>query len=177
MPDDPNSQQTPPAVKPPETFSAQYVAELRAENERLRKENSDVQKTVEDHKKLIDDGKKAAKDAVDAETVKWKTQIKHDRITSELVREGFASENMAALVAGKLASEAKIDWDEKGGLSNLKEGIEAFKKAEPSLFLAQGATTRSPAVPGQAPAAPRDMRNAKPEEVNARLRELGVRSL
>ena len=61
MPDEPNSnnQGTDNSSKKPETFSAQYVAELRAENERLWKSALEVQAQGDEIKKALEDAKKA----------------------------------------------------------------------------------------------------------------------
>ena len=153
MPDEPNSnnQGTDNSSKKPETFSAQYVAELRAENERLRKSALEVQAQGDEIKKALEDAKKASKEAVEAERNTFRQKLMLREIQSALVSEGFLDKDIASLLAPKVAEEAKLSMDEKESVVGLKEAIDGLKKNKPELFRSMQST--SPAATGAKPAA------------------------
>ena len=153
MPDEPNSnsQGTDNSSKKPETFSAQYVAELRAENERLRKSALEVQAQGDEMKKALEDAKKASKEAVEAERNAFRQKLMLREIQSALVSEGFLDKDIASLLAPKVAEEAKLSLDEKESVVGLKEAIDGLKKNKPELFRSMQST--SPAATGAKPAA------------------------
>ena len=152
MPDEPNSSnQGTDNSKKPETFSAQYVAELRAENERLRKSALEVQAQGDEMKKAIEDARKASKEAVEAERNAYRQKLMLREIQSALVSEGFLDKDIASLLAPKVAEEAKLSLDEKESVVGLKEAIDGLKKNKPELFRSMQST--SPAATGAKPAA------------------------
>ena len=152
MPDEPNSNnQGTDNSKKPETFSAQYVAELRAENERLRKSALEVQAQGDEIKKALEDAKKASKEAVEAERNAFRQKLMLREIQSALVSEGFLDKDIASLLAPKVAEEAKLSLDEKESVVGLKEAIDGLKKNKPELFRSMQST--SPAATGAKPAA------------------------
>ena len=153
MPDEPNSnnQGTDNSSKKPETFSAQYVAELRAENERLRKSILETQAQGDEMKKAIEDARKASKEAVEAERNAYRQKLMLREIQSALVSEGFLDKDIASLLAPKVAEEAKLSLDEKESVVGLKEAIDGLKKNKPELFRSMQST--SPAATGAKPAA------------------------
>ena len=158
MPDESNSNsQTQPTVKPPETFSAQYVAELRAENERLRKSLLDGQSGIEDLKKAVEAEKKASKEAVEAERTSYRTKLMHREIMSALTSEGFLDKDIASLLAPKVAEEAKLAMDDKDAVPGLKEAVDQLKKSKPELFRSmQGTSPTGTTKPAPGAAAPVD---------------------
>ncbi len=141
MPDDnSDSGQTQTSPKP-ETFSAQYVAELRAENERLRKSFLETQSHIEEMKKAVEDAKKASKDAVDAERNAFRSKLMMREIQSALVSEGFLDKDIAQLLAPRVAEEANLSMDDKESVVGLKEAIEGLKKNKPELFRSMQSTS------------------------------------
>ena len=153
MPDEPNSnsQGTDNSSKKPETFSAQYVAELRAENERLWKSILETQAQGDEMKKALEDARKASKEAVEAERNAFRQKLMLREIQSALVSEGFLDKDIASLLAPKVAEEAKLSMDEKESVVGLKEAIDGLKKNKPELFRSMQST--SPAATGAKPAA------------------------
>lgn len=156
MPDDNNSSNSQTAASPkPETFSAQYVAELRAENERLRKSFLETQSHVEEMKKAVEDAKKSSKEAVDAERNAFRSKLMMREIQSALVAEGFLDKDIAQLLAPKVAEEGKLSMDDKESVVGLKEAIEGLKKNKPELFRSMQPTSAGtgakPAAQGPAP--------------------------
>ena len=178
MPDEPNSnsQGTDNSSKKPETFSAQYVAELRAENERLRKSALEVQAQGDEIKKALEDAKKASKEAVEAERNAFRQKLMLREIQSALVSEGFLDKDIASLLAPKVAEEAKLSLDEKESVVGLKEAIDGLKKNKPELFRSMQSTS-SPATgakPAASGAAPVDAMKASDAEFKAMLSGMGI---
>ena len=178
MPDEPNSnsQGTDNSSKKPETFSAQYVAELRAENERLRKSALEVQAQGDEMKKALEDAKKASKEAVEAERNAFRQKLMLREIQSALVSEGFLDKDIASLLAPKVAEEAKLSLDEKESVVGLKEAIDGLKKNKPELFRSMQST--SPAATGAKPAAsgpaPVDAMKLSDAEFKTMLSGMGI---
>ena len=178
MPDEPNSnsQGTDNSSKNPETFSAQYVAELRAENERLRKSALEVQAQGDEIKKALEDAKKASKEAVEAERNAFRQKLMLREIQSALVSEGFLDNDIASLLAPKVAEEAKLSLDEKESVVGLKEAIDGLKKNKPELFRSMQST--SPAATGAKPAAsgpaPVDAMKLSDAEFKTMLSGMGI---
>ena len=175
MPDDPNSQPASPAVKPPETFSAQYVTELRAENERLRKTVSESQSSSDDLKKAIEAEKKASKEAIDSERASHRTKLTLREIQSALVSNGFLDKDIATLLAPKVAEEAKLSMDDKETIPGLTEAVEALKKSKPELFRSmQGTSAGQVAKPAPGQSAPVDAMKLSADEFSALMSGMGI---
>ena len=178
MPDEPNSnnQGTDNSSKKPETFSAQYVAELRAENERLRKSALEVQAQGDEIKKALEDAKKASKEAVEAERNAFRQKLMLREIQSALVSEGFLDKDIASLLAPKVAEEAKLSLDEKESVVGLKEAIDGLKKNKPELFRSMQSTS-SPATgakPAASGPAPVDAMKLSDAEFKTMLSGMGI---
>ena len=177
MPDEPNSNgQTPPASKPPETFSAQYVAELRAENEKLRKSALEVQAKGDEIKKALEDAKKASKEAVEAERNAFRQKLMLREIQSALVSDGFIDKDIASLLAPKVVEEGKLSMDDKDAITGLKEAVEALKKSKPELFRTMQATSAQSgsAQPAPGQAAPVDALKLSDAEFSKLMSGMGI---
>lgn len=178
MPDEPNSSnnsnQTPPSK--PETFSAQYVSELRAENERLRKINLEHQGSLDDLKKSIKDGEKATKDAVESERTAFRNKLMLREIQSALVSEGFLDKDIASLLAPRVAEEAKLQMDEHESVVGLKEAIDGLKKSKPELFRSMQSTSASGqgARPQPGAPAPVDAMKLSDQEFKTMMSGMGI---
>jgi len=141
--DDPNNPApSPPAPKPPEpqTFSAEYVRELREENKGGRLKASEQEAAA-----------KAAKDAATAAEAAATTKITEASAAAQqrIIR---AELKAAALKAGmvdldglKLAdlSTVKLN-DETGEVEGADALMDAMKKAKPYLFGAPGTSNPNP---------------------------------
>ena len=178
MPDEPNSnnQGTDNSSKKPETFSAQYVAELRAENERLRKSILETQAQGDEMKKAIEDARKASKEAVEAERNAYRQKLMLREIQSALVSEGFLDNDIASLLAPKVAEEAKLSLDEKESVVGLKEAIDGLKKNKPELFRSMQPTSApgNAAKPAPGAAAPVDAMKLSDAEFKTMLSGMGI---
>lgn len=162
----------------PETFSAQYVAELRAENEKLRKLSIDSQSQVENMKKSVEDASKASKEAIEAERVSFKNKLMLREIQSALVGEGFLDKDIASLLAPKVAEEAKLSMDDKDTVVGLKEAIEGLKKNKPELFRSMQSSSLPANSQGKpqpnSGTAPADAMKASDAEFQAMMSGLGI---
>ncbi len=177
MPDEPNSNgQTPPASKPPETFSAQYVAELRAENEKLRKTLSERDSSVEESRKAVETMKKEHKDALDAERAAFRNKLLLREVQSALVSDGFIDKDIASLLAPKVVEEGKLSMDDKDAITGLKEAVEALKKSKPELFRTMQATSAQSgsAQPAPGQAAPVDALKLSDAEFSKLMSGMGI---
>lgn len=179
MPDDnSNSSQTQnqPAGKPVETFSAQYVAELRAENEKLRKTILERDSVYEEAKKALEAAKKEHKDALDAERTAFRNKLMLREIQSALVAEGFLDKDIASLLAPKVAEEAKLSMDDKDAIPGLKEAIDGLKKNKPELFrsMQQTSSAANGTKPAPNAAAPVDAMKLSDAEFKTMLSSMGI---
>ena len=179
MPDDnSNSSQTQnqPAGKPVETFSAQYVAELRAENEKLRKTILERDSGSEEAKKALEAAKKEHKDALDAERAAFRNKLLLREVQSALVSDGFIDKDIASLLAPQVAAEAKLAMDDKDAIPGLKEAVDALKKAKPELFRTMQATSAQPGTAQPAPgtAAPVDAMKLSDADFSKLMAGMGI---
>ena len=177
MSDEPNSNgQTPPASKPPETFSAQYVAELRAENEKLRKTILERDSSFEELKKAIESAKKEHKDALDAERAAFRNKLLLREVQSALVSDGFIDKDIASLLAPKVVEEGKLTMDDKDAITGLKEAVDALKKSKPELFRTMQATSAQSgsAQPAPGQAAPVDALKLSDAEFSKLMSGMGI---
>lgn len=179
MPDD-NSNNNSPGTdsnsKKPETFSAQYVAELRAENERLRKSILETQAQGDEMKKAIEDARKASKEAVEAERNAFRQKLMLRDIQSALISEGFLDKDIASLLAPRVAEEAKLSLDEKESVVGLKEAIDGLKKNKPELFRSMQSTSSATngTKPAASGAAPVDAMKLSDAEFKTMLSGMGI---
>lgn len=144
-----------------ETFSREYVSELRAENKGWRLKAQELeQKTA----KLAEEAEAKVKAALDE--IAAKEQLAKDRIIR-------AELKAVALAAGlidsdglKLADLTKVALGEDGSIEGAKEAIEALKAAKPYLFqAASSASTATP--PERRETAPKSATEMTPEEYAA----------
>ena len=177
MPDEPNSNgQTPPNNKAPETFSAQYVAELRAENEKLRKTILERDLSVDESRKAVETLKKGHKDALDAERAAFRNKLLLREVQSALVSDGFIDKDIASLLAPKVVEEGKLTMDDKDAITGLKEAVDALKKSKPELFRTMQATSAQSgsAQPAPGQAAPVDAMKLSDAEFSKLMSGMGI---
>jgi hypothetical protein len=134
-------------VVPPETFSREYVHELREENKSWRtkhQESETARKTAEDAAKAA---AKATTDATTAAETAAEAKIKDANTAAEqrIIR---AELKAVALKAGmvdldglKLADFSKVKLNEAGEVEGAEALMEALKKAKPYLFGTQSTSS------------------------------------
>jgi hypothetical protein len=159
---------TPPAKE--ESFSPQYVRELRHENAGYRLKAQEATKALEEAKAAAD---KTAKDAEarvkDAET----------RATERILR---AELKAAALKAGmvdldglKLADLSKVKLNDAGEVEGADELMAGLKESKPYLFGATGSTSSTDKPPKKPdPGKPKRYDDMTPEERKAEAQRLGI---
>ncbi len=135
--------ETPPAPKEPETFSRDYVRELREENKHHR---------LQANKATID-----AQAAIDAATTEAQTKISaaEQRANERVVR---AELKTAAMKAGmvdldflKLADLSTVELADDGSVTGADEMLIALKAAKPYLFGAPMTSTSQTQAPPPPP--------------------------
>lgn len=135
---------TPPAATPaapaappePETFSKDYVRELRAENKGWRLKASEHEAAA---KKAQDDAAAAAKAAEDK--VNAATKAANDRIVRAELKAVALKFGMVDLDGLKLADLSTIKLNDAGEVEGAEALMEALKKSKPYLFGAQNSST------------------------------------
>jgi len=138
---------TPPAPREPETFSAEYVRELRAENKGWRLKASEHEAAA---KKAAEDLTKAAKDADDK--VSAASTAANERIVRAELKAAALKAGMVDLDGLKLADLSKVTLDDKGEVQGADALMDEMKKAKPYLFGAASTSTGKPAPPATPPA-------------------------
>jgi hypothetical protein len=130
----------PPAPKnnppEPETFSREYVRELREENKawRLR------------HQQAKDEAEKAAKDAETATSSATKTA--NDRILRAELKAAAIAAGMVDLDGLKLADLSKVTLKEDGTVEGAEALMDEMKKAKPYLFGTPNSSSSQHTPPG-----------------------------
>lgn len=127
--DPPNDPQ--PNPKPPtgQTFSAEYVHELREENKAWRLKATEAEKKATDLQKLADDATKTAKDTAEAAKTEANERIKRAEIKAAAIAAG-----MIDLDGLKLADLSKVTLKEDGTIDGVDVMLTEFKTAKPYLF-------------------------------------------
>lgn len=138
--DDPNGgggDPTPkPAAKPePETFSREYVTELRQENASYRTKGAEAAKRAEDAEAAA---KRAQQEA--DEKVANAGKAANERIIRAELKAVAVKAGMVDLDGLKLADLSKVTLDDQGEVQGAAELMEALKAEKPYLF---GATSNS----------------------------------
>lgn len=125
-----------------ETFSREYVKELREENKGWRLKATQLEKERDDHKTAAE---KAAQDA-DGRVKEANTAAEQRVIRAELKAEALKA-GMVDLDGLKLADLSKIKINDAGEVEGASELMEELKKAKPYLF----GTTQNSSTPGTPP--------------------------
>ena len=145
MPDDDKqqTQQTQQTQRTePETFSREYVAELRGENATYRtkaKEEAAKREAAEAA------AKKAAEDA-DAKVKETASAADQRIIRAELKAEALKA-GMVDLDGLKLADLSKVKLNDKGEVEGAEEMMQALKKSKPYLFKDASSTSSTQKKP------------------------------
>ncbi len=150
--------------KEPETFSREYVSELRAENKGWRLKASEMEAKA-----------KAAEEASQKALADAQTKITEASTAAER-RIILAEMKAAAVKAGmvdldglKLADLSTLKLTEKGEVEGADALMEALKKAKPYLFgKATTSTTKEPPAPDKSGTS--DFKKLTPEQKAAHMK-------
>lgn len=129
---------TAPAMpKQPETFSREYVAELRGESATYRTKSKEAESKAE----AAEAAAKAAKESADKAVQEAKTNADQRVIRAELKAIAVAH-GMIDMDGLKLADMTKVTLDEHGEVVGAEDMMKALKESKPYLFKA--GTTSNP---------------------------------
>ncbi len=155
------------SVKPePETFSREYVSELRSENETYRNKVKDaLTKAEEAAKKATDD---AAVKITEANT------RAADRIIRAELKAVAISHGMVDLDGLKLADLTKIKLDDDGEVVGAEDLMKALKESKPYLFKEGKSSSSTEVPPKKKDDSKKGARDMTPEEWKAEKKKLGM---
>lgn len=141
----------------PQTFSLDYVRELRAENKGWRLKAVELEKAAAEAKALAEKAaaeakgaaEKAAKDA--EERISQAQQATNARIIQAELRAQAVKSGMIDLDGLKLLDTSAVTLDDKGEVVVPKDFFDEARKAKPYLFAATGAEKGNTSNPNPAP--------------------------
>lgn len=122
-----------PAPKAPETFSREYVTELRSENASWRNRH----KEAEEAKKAAEEAAKKAADEAAAKITEATTAAEKRILMAELKASALTA-GMVDLDGLKLADLSAVKLNEQGEVEGADALMEELKKSKPWLFGSQG---------------------------------------
>ena len=142
-------------AKVPETFSREYVTELREENKTHRLKNQEAETHKQAALKEAEEAKAALKkrdEEVEAFKAETKTSADQRVIRAELKAEAVKA-GMIDLDGLKLADLSTITLDDKGDVVGAEALFKALKESKPYLFKAvsTSSTDRTPDLKDPAP--------------------------
>lgn len=164
-----------------ETFSREYVQELRQENASYRTRANDAEKKAQEAEAAA----KKAKEEADAAIAKAQTDAdekvkqKHTESEQRIIRAELKAEaikaGMVDLDGLKLADLSAVKIDEQGNVVGAEELLKSLKESKPYLFKEVSSTSHAGDPPPKKDPTPFDARKATPEEVAAKAREMGLK--
>lgn len=177
----PASPPPPPAAAPapakePETFSREYVSELRNENKGLRLKATEQEQA----RRAADEAAVQARADADAA----KTKAEQDAVAARQEAEAKANERIiraelrtVAIKAGmvdldglKLADLSEVKLNEAGEVEGADALMTALKEAKPYLFGAPKGTSHPDTPPNPSPPSAKPVKEMTSEEYNAAKR-------
>lgn len=150
-----------------ESFSREYVHELREENKNWRLKAQELQKSREEIQMATEKELKVASEKISATQ-----QVANGRIIRAELKAHAIGAGMIDLDGLKLADLSKVTLSEEGDVSGAEELMAALKEAKPYLFKEFQSTSSTSATPPKKPDTPklaRDMSDAEYEKAKARL--------
>lgn len=150
---------TPPPEK--ETFSREYVSELRQENKGYRLKASEMEAKA----KAAEEAAKKAAEEAKAEKEQTINAANERIIRAELKAEAIKA-GMIDLDGLKLADLASVKLNDAGEVEGADKLMEALKAAKPYLFK-QPSTSSSKEPPPNDPPKPKDVRHMTKAEYDA----------
>ena len=153
-----NSGNTPPE---PETFSKDYVRELRAENKGWRLKAQEL----ETQAKTAEEAAKKAKEEADG-TVSAANKAANDRIIRAELKAEAIKAGLVDMDALKLADLTKVTLKDDGTVEGAEALFADLKKAKPYLFgsVNSSSTQKAPATGDPAPKSVKDLSKADYEK-------------
>lgn len=163
-----------------ETFSREYVQELRQENASYRTRALDAEKKAQEAldkaaAKEADADAKAAKATTDADTKAKETNAAAEQriIRAELKAEAIKA-GMVDIDGLKLADLSSVKIDEHGQVVGAEDLMKGLKESKPYLFKEATSTSSTSTPPAKDPPKPFDARKATNDELKAKAREMGI---
>lgn len=172
--DEPGAGGTAPAAPAapalPETFSREYVTELRNENKGYRLKAQ----TLEAANKASEEA--LAKAAAEAdEKVSAATQAANDRILRAELKAAAIKAGMIDLDGLKLADLSLVKLNDAGEVEGAEALMAALKESKAYLFQASGTTTQTQPAPPKNGAEKPDVRKMNKEEYAAHKKAMGIK--
>lgn len=160
-----------PIVPPsPETFSREYVSELRNENKSFRLKAQELEAKAKESEEA------ATKAATEADAkVSANTQAANDRILRAELKAVALKAGMVDLDGLKLADLSKVKLNDEGEVEGAEALMTAMKESKPYLFGATSTTTQTQETPAKKAGEPIDARKLSKEEYEAKKKELTAR--
>ncbi|MDE3023676.1 MAG: phage scaffolding protein [Pseudomonadota bacterium] len=167
---EPTNTPTPPAPPAPkaETFSREYVQELREENKAARLKAQELEASANAAKELATKAEQEAAEKIQAHTVASDARIIRAELKAEAIKHGMI--DMDGL---KLADLSAVKLDENGEVIGADDLMKKLKEEKPYLFKAPSSSNpNEPPKPGDTK--PKKATEMTKEERQAALRQLGV---
>lgn len=153
-----------------ETFSKEYVRELRAENKGYRLKYQEAAQKA----KAEEDARKAAEEALAKAQDEANKKAEQRIIRAELKAEALKL-GMIDLDGLSFLDYSSIRFDDKGELKGGAEALAKLKEAKPYLFGEVSKTSTGHKAPDKKPNEPVDARKLSPQEYAALKASLGLR--
>jgi hypothetical protein len=153
---------TPPAPAKPQTFSLEYVQELREENKALRLKNKEVTDKVAE---LTTAAEKAGKDA--DEKVSAAEKAANDKLLRSELKAHALKAGLVDLDGLKLADLSSVKLNDKGEVEGADKLFTDLKTAKPYLFGAASSSTPKDPPPNNPPGPKHASEYKTPQEYQA----------
>lgn len=152
----------------PETFSKEYVSELRNENKAARIKNQELEAKTKEAQEA------ATKATAEAEAkVSATTQAANERILRAELKAAALKAGMIDLDGLKLADLSKVKLNDSGEVEGAEALMTAMKEAKPYLFGTASTTTQTKEPPEKKKADLMDASKLTKEELRAEKKRLG----
>lgn len=154
---------------PPETFSREYVHELREENKSWRTKHQESETQRGEALKQVDEATKAA-----ADKIKEAQTAADQRIIRAELKAAALKAGMHDLDGLKLADFSKVKLNDAGEIEGADKLMEDLKKAKPYLFGTESTSSTHKAPPA-GDVKPKTAMEMTPEEYKAARQKVGRR--
>lgn len=154
----------------PETFSREYVQELRHESASYRTKAAEAEKKAQE----AADAAKKAQDEADAKTKEAETKANERIIRAELKAEAIKA-GMVDLDGLKLADLSTVKLNEAGEVEGAAELMEALKKSKPFLFGSTSSTSNTGKPPEKKEDTPKKATEMDDKEWAEQRKKFGLR--
>lgn len=164
---DSGGQQTPAK---PETFSREYVTELRGENATYRTKAKEAAEKAD----LAEAAAKKAQEDADAKTKEAEAKANERIIRAELKAEAIKA-GMVDLDGLKLADLSTVKLNDAGEVEGAAELMEALKKSKPFLFGSTSSTSNTGKPPEKKEDTPKKATEMDDKEWAEQRKKFGLR--